>query len=143
MESVYLLDANLLIALGDSNHVHHRRVQEWFHSRLGRGWATCPLTENAFLRIVGGAGYPGGVGGPTVVRSVLSQMCTAPGHQFWEDEISLRQTETFPTLPTATHLTDIYLLALAVKRRGRLATLDRRINPRMVPGGTPAYFSVP
>jgi predicted nucleic acid-binding protein len=60
---MHLLDANVLIALGDSNHVHHGRVQQWFHAQPGRAWATCPLTENAFLRIVGASSYPSSPGG--------------------------------------------------------------------------------
>ena len=139
----FLVDANVLIALGDSNHVHHARVQTWFHSERGRAWATCPLTENAFLRIVGTASYPSNIGEPGVVRTVLEQMCSFPGHQFWEDSLSLRDMIVFPTLPSSKHLTDIYLLALAVARGGRLATLDRRIDPATVPGGELAYFLVP
>ncbi len=139
----FLLDANVLIALGDSDHVHHARVQAWFHSERGRAWATCPLTENAFLRIVGAASYPRSIGEPGVVRTVLEQMCAFPGHQFWEDSLSLREVAVFPTLPSSKHLTDIYLLALAVARGGRLATLDRRIDPATIPGGEQAYFLIP
>ena len=36
----------------------------------------------------------------------------------------------------------LYLLALAVKRGGRLATLDRRIDPSLVAGGAAAYWVV-
>jgi toxin-antitoxin system PIN domain toxin len=139
----YLLDANTLIAMGDSNHVHHRRVQDWFHRERGRAWATCPLTENAFLRIVGATSYPGTIGEPQILRTLLERMCAFPGHQFWEDSVSLRDATVFPELPGSKHLTDIYLLALAVAKGGKLATLDRRIDPATVPGGGQAYFLIP
>jgi toxin-antitoxin system PIN domain toxin len=140
---MFLLDANVLIAMGDSTHVHHERVQRWFHAQPGRAWATCPLTENAFLRIIGTVSYPGHVGDPQVVRTLLRQMCAFPGHQFWEDAVTLRDFTKFPTLPGAKHLTDVYLLGLAVLRKANLATLDQRIDPKSVQGGAEAYFLIP
>ncbi|MCX6935902.1 MAG: VapC toxin family PIN domain ribonuclease [Verrucomicrobia bacterium] len=140
---MHLLDANLLIALGDSQHVHHRRAQSWFHSQPRRAWATCPLTENAFLRILGSPGYPGKIGDPTRLRTLLQRMCAFPGHQFWADDFSLRDTEKFPTLPTSKYLTDIYLLALATKHHAQLASLDQRIDPHLVQGGRQAYLIIP
>lgn len=140
---MHLLDANVLIALGDPTHVHHGRVQHWFHSQPGRAWATCPLTENAFLRIIGGVNYPGMNGDPQALRTVLNQMCSFPGHQFWGDDITLRDIKVFPALPVARHLTDVYLLALAVEHRARLATLDHRIDLNLVPGGTSSCFLIP
>lgn len=140
---MFLLDANVLIAMGDSTHVHHVRVQEWFHAQPGRAWATCPLTENAFLRIVGATGYPGHIGAPQVVRALLHQMCAFPGHQFWEDALTLRDPSRFPRLPSAKQLTDVYLLGLAVARGAKLATLDQRIDPDLIPGGAKAYLLIP
>ena len=140
---MFLLDANVLIALGDSTHVHHGRVQQWFHSQPGRVWATCPLTENAFLRIVGSRKYPGYVGEPKAIRTLLQQMCTFPGHQFWTDSISLCDPLKFPNITISKHLTDLYLLGLAVARKAQLATLDKRIDPKIVPGGIDAYFLIP
>ncbi len=140
---MHLLDANVLIALGDPGHVHHGRVQKWFHSRPGRAWATCPLTENAFLRIISASSYPGSIGDAAAVRTVLDQMCAFPGHQFWADDLSLRDTTTFPLLPVSKHLTDLYLLALAVAHQANLATLDRRIDPKTIPGGARSCFLIP
>lgn len=140
---MHLLDANVLIALGDSNHEHHERVQKWFHTEPGRPWATCPLTENAFLRIVAGANYPGSIGDVEVVRTVLEQMCAFPGHQFWNDSLTMRDSKRFRTLPSAKHLTGIYLLGLAISHRAKLATLDQRIDPKIIPGGTQACFLIP
>ncbi len=140
---MHLLDANALIALGDQNHVHHGRVQRWFHAQPGRGWATCPLTENAFLRIMASPGYPGRVEDMEVLRQLLTSMCLFPGHQFWADDLSLRDRPRFTKLPVSKHLTDVYLLALAVERGGMLATLDRRLDPKGVRGGSQAYFVIP
>lgn len=51
--TIFLLDVNVLIALVDPAHVQHDQAHDWF-SRIGRkGFATCPLTENGLIRIVG------------------------------------------------------------------------------------------
>lgn len=139
---MHLLDANVLIALGDPLHVHHRRVQSWFHQETARAWATCPLTENAFLRILGNPAYPKSPGPPSVLIPVLRAMCSTPGHQFWPDAISLRSLRD-AGFPSSVHLTDFYLLGLAIHRKGCLATLDQRIDPSGLPGGRAAYFIIP
>ena len=46
-------------------------------------------------------------------------------------------------LPLAKYLTDFYLLALAIHRKGALATFDRRIDPTLIAGGPAAYFVIP
>lgn len=140
---VYLLDANVLIALCDTKHTHHQRVQNWFHSQKPPAWATCPLTENAFLRIIGSRGYPIAYGDPETLRPTLQRICAWPGHLFWSDELSLLNTTDFPIFPSSKHLTDVFLLALAVRHQGKLATLDRRIDPALLPGGPQAYFVIP
>lgn len=138
---IYLLDANLLIALGDSNHPHRSAALRFFETRaVQEGWATCPLTENAFLRIFGGSSYAGGPGSTPEARRLLDSLRAAPGHQFWPDDQSLCDPSKFPELPGASHLTDCYLLALAVARGGKLVTFDRRIDPSWVSGGKEALL---
>ena len=50
---MYLLDVNVLIALLDPIHEHRQKVTDWYLKHQRRGWATCPLTENGFIRIFG------------------------------------------------------------------------------------------
>jgi predicted nucleic acid-binding protein len=47
-----LLDVNVLLALLDQAHVHHARARKWFLARALDGWASCPLTQNGFVRII-------------------------------------------------------------------------------------------
>ena len=140
---IHLLDANVLIALGDSNHPHRVAALRFFETlaTVG-GWATCPLTENAFTRILGGRSYPDGPGSTGEARRLLNSLVAAPGHQFWPDDLSLSDALTFPALPASPHLTDIYLLALAVKRGARLATFDQGIDASLIPGGPAAYHLI-
>jgi len=137
---VLLLDANVLIALGDGNHIFHQRASRWFASIQGTAWATCPLVQNAFIRTIGASNYPDFPGGTNEAKAVLQQICRRPGHQFWPDSLTLCD---YAALPGARHLTDFYLLALAIHHRARFATLDRRIDPTQIPGGENAYCVIP
>ena len=140
---MFLLDVNALIALGDPFHVHHGDVLEWFSKHHFQGWASCPLTENGFLRIVGHPNYPKGPGSPGGARRLLNQLLAQPGHQFWPDSLSLCDLRACRILPASKHLTDYYLLALAVQRHARLATIDQYIDPTLLPGGPAAYHVIP
>ncbi|MDY7522740.1 TA system VapC family ribonuclease toxin [Sphingomonas sp. 10B4] len=133
----YLLDVNVLIALIDRRHVNHDVAHRWFSETGHAAWATCPLTENGVLRIVGHPRYANTPGSPAAVVPVLASLCALPGHVFWPDAISLldEQHVTGAKLFTSAQLTDTYLLALAASRHGKLATLDSRVAVQAVPGG--------
>jgi predicted nucleic acid-binding protein len=118
-------------------------VRGWFDSGEREAWATCPLTENGLVRIIGHENYREFPGGTNEARLLLAVLTGAPGHQFWADDLSLADGALFSRLPASNHLTDCYLLALAVKRGGRLATLDERIDADLIPGGPRAYFVIP
>jgi len=137
---VFLLDVNLLIALLDEWHPHHAAALAFFPNAQARGWATCPITENGFLRILGHANYRQGPGTSEGARALLAALCASPGHQFWPDAATLRDTRRVAKLPSSGHLTDAYLLTLAAERRGKLATFDRRIDPSCVAGGSKALL---
>jgi uncharacterized protein len=127
--SGFLLDVNVLIALIDPAHIHHDAAHEWFAAIGNSAWATCPITENAVVRIVGDPRYPNSPGTPAAVTDILERFFTAPGHTFWEDEISLLDPQHVDTtrLLSSRQVTDTYLLALAHSHQGKLATFDRRL----------------
>lgn len=127
--TTFLLDVNVLIALVDPNHVHHDAAHAWF-ARVGkRHFATCPITENGLLRVVGNPRYPGSPGPPSAVLPSLVAIRALPGHEFWPDDVSLASSDHPAARPLSTHsrVTDGYLVALARSRRGRLATFDHRL----------------
>ena len=133
----YLLDVNVLIALIDPAHVGHEAAHVWFLGGGSAAWATCPITENGVIRIIGNPRYPNSVGSPAAAAPIVARLRARPGHEFWNDDISLVDS----TLVNAGHIatpgqvTDTYLLALAVARNGRLATFDRRLSTRAVRSG--------
>jgi uncharacterized protein len=140
----YLLDVNVLVALIDPNHVGHDAAHHWFESIGARAWATCPITENGVIRIVGNVKYPSTPGSPAEVARIIGQMRQLPGHSFWADDISLLSDERVDEtqLLTSAQVTDTYLLALAVAHDGKLATFDRRLSPRAVRGGKAALHLI-
>lgn len=133
----FLLDVNVLIALVDEDHVDYPRAVDWFGKEGRISWASCPITQNGAVRILGHPSYPGGHGDCTWVARTLSSLCDLPGHSFWPDELDLLNSPHIfiNSLPASKHLTDTYLLALAASRGGKLATLDRKISPLAVAGG--------
>ena len=94
-ERIALLDVNVLIALVDPQHVQHEPSHRWFQAHGGHGWATCSLTQNALLRILGNPRYPNSPGGPVVVMSLLQELLAHPTHVFWPDALSWQATGVF------------------------------------------------
>ncbi len=125
----FLLDVNVLIALVDPTHVSHGHVHQWFARQGSESWATCPMTENGLVRIVGNPKYRNTPGSPALVATALAGLRRLPGHIFWADDISLADPVHVDAarLLASGQITDTYLLALAVAHGGKLATMDRRI----------------
>ena len=136
--TTYLLDVNLLLALADSMHVHHESAHRWFAQKGRRAWATCPLTENGFIRIASHPNYPNQPGDVQAVSAILHELCDAPGHHFWIEDISILEILQPDAIITHAQITDAYLLGLAFHKKGKLATPDQRIPADAVRGGRQA-----
>ncbi len=132
-----LLDINMLLALSDPKHPHHVRAQRWRQTDPGQGWASCPLTQNGFLRIASQKSYANPIPLPHALV-VLRQLTARPDHQFWPDDLSLLDSAAIDhsRLLGPRQLTDVYLLALAVKHGGRFVTLDTGIALSSARGAT-------
>jgi toxin-antitoxin system PIN domain toxin len=138
-----LLDVNLLLALFDPEHAHHERALAWWVAHRDAGWASCPLTQNGFIRIVSGRGYPRPLALAAAI-SILRAQLQLPGHEFWPDSVSVADQQIFDhsRLLGPGQITDVYLLALAVKHGGRLATLDQAIPIAAVRGADERHVVV-
>ena len=136
MPAPALLDINVLVALFDPHHIHHDAAHDWFAENREHGWATCPLTETAFVRIVSDSSY--GVSAERAAGALerLRAFSASGGHQFWRDALSLQDEMFDLSRASSRQLTDVYLLGLAVNRKGRLATFDRSIPVGAVRGAT-------
>jgi toxin-antitoxin system PIN domain toxin len=136
-----LLDVNVLIALLDGAHQHHRLAWQWLDGHIEHGWASCPLTQNAYVRIVAQPGYPN----PSTVRQAVERLGAATRtthHEFWPDQLSLLDDAHFDAdrLLGPRYLTDHYLLALAAARGGRLVSFDRGIGLGAVRAARPEHL---
>ncbi|AFL50638.1 toxin-antitoxin system PIN domain toxin [Sinorhizobium fredii] len=140
----FLLDVNVLIALIDPGHVAHDDAHEWFAAVGQTAWATCPITENGVIRIVGNPKYPNSPGSPSLVMEIVGKLRSLPGHSFWPDNVSLvGSSDIAPTkILTSGQVTDTYLLALAKARGGQLATFDRKLSAAAVTRGNSALHLI-
>ena len=130
-----LFDVNALIAILDEDHVHHGAAHEWWATNRSAGWATCPLTENGAARIMSQTGYKNPVT-TTFAIDLLAEQLAQTDHVFWPDDISVCNSALFDPscILGPNQITDVYLLALAVKNGGRLVTFDRAIPISAVRG---------
>lgn len=141
---VALLDINVLIALFDPAHLHHSSAHDWFVANRQAGWATCPLTENGFARIISHNRYQGRRTSLNGAVSRLTEFIKSGNHVFWPDSVTLRDKTVFSVEYIGGHkrVTDCYLLALAIANKGRLVTFDRGIQRTAVLGSNEAALVV-
>jgi toxin-antitoxin system PIN domain toxin len=144
MAGVALLDVNVLVALFDPDHVHHDLAHDWFAHDGAKGWATCPVTENGFVRIVSNPKYRPDAPPASAALDRLRRFCAGGHHHFWPDAVSLRDESLFVAAAIRGHrqLTDMYLLGLARKKGGRLATFDRTIALSGVKGAKRDHLAI-
>jgi toxin-antitoxin system PIN domain toxin len=138
-----LFDVNLLIALFQPDHVHYRKAHQWWQAHRKEGWASCPLTQNGFVRILSQPKYAGSIAVDGAL-DLLERATNTTHHTFWPDDISLLDAQRIDKnrILGPKHLTDIYLLALAVKNGGRLVTFDRAIPAGAVRSAEPRHIVV-
>ncbi len=138
-----LLDVNVLLALLDSDHVDHRRAGEWLDAEVAAGWASCPITENGFVRIISQPRYPSPVP-PAQAIDVLAAARASRHHAFWPCDLSLLDARLVDRsrLHGTRQVTDAYLLALAVAQDGRFVTFDRSLSLETVHGATEDHLTV-
>jgi uncharacterized protein len=125
-----LLDVNVMIALLDPDHAFHERAHVWWAAHAKRGWASCPLTENGAVRIMSNPNYSKKARfTPRDLIGHLRKFARQSDHEFWPDDISLRDEIHFVSdrIHSWRLLTDLYLLALATKRHGRLVSFDQSV----------------
>jgi uncharacterized protein len=128
--SRFLLDVNVLIALVFEDHVAHRAVKRWFQQSGARHWATCPLTEAGFVRIVSNPRFSEPPLHLDEALAMLDRVTHLPGHSFWPMEVAFLDAVGPFTERLFGHqqVSDAYLLGMAIRKKGRLVILDRAIE---------------
>ena len=130
-----LLDVNVLIALLDASHIHHRQVTDWLEKNLNSGWASCPITQNGCIRILSQPSYPNSIPAAQVAER-LAEATQHSSHEFWPDAISILQPGKLDwgKVLSSRQVTDVYLLALVIQQSGCFVTLDRGVPFEAVNG---------
>lgn len=118
---IFLLDGNVLIALGNADHVHHAAAQKWFSREQNPMFATCPITQGTLLRMLM---LHRVVDGIDEAVEILRGFLAHPGHSFWPDDCGYENIAWRGVLGHK-QITDAYLAALARRQGARLATLDK------------------
>ncbi len=124
----YLADVNILIALLDEDHLHHKLVLKWFNASDEDEFGVCAFTEAGFLRVTINPKT-----GPHSMEGALDSLASLKyhaGYRFWPI------TEGWASLAAPfmervfghRQITDAYLLGLAVKQGGVLVTMDKGIQ---------------
>jgi uncharacterized protein len=139
-----LLDVNVWVALFDDAHQFSSRANSFIATK-GVKVATCPLVENGVIRVLSLPSYAR-LGGLSIqkVREQLRKACDSLDHEFWPDDITLRDDEhvDFSRVQGHNQITDLYLLALAVHHGGCLASFDQAIALSSVRGATARHLKL-
>ena len=125
-----LLDVNILTALLWPAHEHHDTAHRWFSARANAPWATCALTQLGFVRLVSNPAFSRDALSPPGAVALLAANLSHATHEFWSETLQLPAAVkgVEPALQGYRQLTDAYLLALANRRKGLLATFDHGLR---------------
>lgn len=131
----YLLDTNVLVALLWPSHAEHAVAARWFQRHRASGWASCPLTQSGFVRIVSNPAFSRDAVTPREASELLAVNTAAGDHVFWSDDLPYAEASAFAGARLVGHqqVTDAYLLGLAIRRAGVLVTLDKGIAALTTP----------
>lgn len=116
----HLLDTSVLLALGLDDHVRNGVVEQWLIRQPGK-FATCPLTQLGFLRIVKQLRRDISI---HEIGVVLESLCRDPRHLFVAADMDVRAAD-WRLILGHQQITDAYLAGLARHHGLKLATLDQ------------------
>lgn len=124
----YLLDVNVLVALGFLQHEFHERVAGWVRTLASKGipeLATCSITELGFVRVLAQAPQYGFT--IAHARTLLLRLKTGNSLRFTFIPDDHDVSDIPAWVKTAKQITDGHLVQLAKAKNAILATLDERI----------------
>ena len=126
MNTVALLDVNVLLALAWPNHQHHGAAHAWFHREAVQGWATCALTQLGFIRLSSTPAYTSAPATPREAATLLGQLTAHVAHHYWA-ALAEPASLGFDRALGHQQVMDAYLVSVAERHQGRLVTFDSRM----------------
>jgi toxin-antitoxin system PIN domain toxin len=128
----YLLDLDVVIALAELEHAHHRKARNWFDTVGGDRWGICSLTEVDFLRVAANPVVRPVLESLELAKAVLQTWRACSGFIPWpmpSEKSWIDLTADFASRVLGyRQVTDAYLLGLAIKEKGVLVTFDKGIQ---------------
>jgi len=132
---LFLLDANVLLALAWPNHPFHHRAVARLARRERRRWATCLLTQAAFVRLSSNPAVIPSAKSPAEAGYLLRELINDPNHVFLEAKS--RQLARLQELLARCHghnqVNDAFLIWLALSHGASVVTFDapmRHLAPK-------------
>ena len=123
---VLLLDANVLLALAWPHHPFHQRAIARLARRERARWATCLLTQAAFVRLSSNPAIIPGAKSPAEAGYLLGELTDDPNHVFLEAKS--RQLPRLQELLARCHghnqVNDAFLIWLALSHGASVLTFD-------------------
>ncbi len=136
-------DVNVLIALFDASHQYHAIASEVFTRGIPDGWASSPVTENGFIRIVSHPSYINSMS-MADATDLLGAAIRNTTHRRLTEDLSLLDASRFRTRQLVSHkqVTDLYFIGMAVRHDVCLVTFDRNIPTHAAIGFDPRHLRV-
>jgi uncharacterized protein len=129
----YLLDVNVLVALGFAHHEFHDRVARWLKAQQFPPLATCSIAELGFVRVLVQAPAYGLTIAQARLLLLRIKQANTPKFTFIADNHDISHLPTW--VKTAKQTTDGHLAELAAANQAVLATLDAKIaDAYLIPG---------
>lgn len=134
-----LLDVNVLLAAAWPVHIHHAAARRWLAAQQPAGWATCPLTQAAFVRLSANPAVFRDALSPAAAFALLAAIVAWPGHRWLTDDVNVSASPLIHRDAVVSHrqVSDAHLLAVALEADCALATFDRRIVDLLPAGRDP------
>jgi len=123
---LFLLDANVLLALAWPNHPFHQRAVARLARRGRQRWATCLLTQAAFVRLSSNPAVIPSAKSPAEAGNMRARLIHEADHVFREAKASqfARLEELLARCHGHNQLNDAFLIWLASSRGATLVTFD-------------------
>lgn len=121
----WLLDGNALVAMSVPDHSFFDRTHRWLAALAPTDIiATCPVTEGTLLRLhMQHARDPSAAAAWAALKSLHAH----PRHVFWAENFSYTGIDP-ARLTGHRQITDAWLVELARRQGGKLATLDAALS---------------
>jgi toxin-antitoxin system PIN domain toxin len=132
---LFLLDANVLLALAWPNHPFHQRAVTRFERRERHPWATCLLTQAAFVRLSSNPAVIPSAKSPAEAGYLLGELIDDPNHVFLEAKSKqlARLQELLARCHGHNQVNEAILIWLALPHGASVVTFDapmRHLAPK-------------